>query len=254
MVSSTTDNAKRGNSAASANSADMPPAPVLPGRRTRPLARPALSKDAIVQAAIEVLQTEGVDGLSMRLVAKRLGTGAASLYVHVSNKDELLELIFDALVSQVPIPVPDPAHWQDQLRDVATGLRDVLRTNSQVALAGLGRIPTSFDALAGAEGMLAILQAGGLPPRVVGLAADLLALYIIAGVFEESLYERRGMSDKDMADYADEIHRFYSALPPNRFPILSAMAADLTAGDGDDRFQFGLDVLIAGLIAVGQRG
>src|ERR1700733_5414110 len=95
----------------------LPPAPSLPGRRPRSPIRPALSQDAIVAAAIEVIEAEGVDGLSMRLVAKQLGTGAASLYVHVSNKDELLELIFDELVSQVPIPTPDPDRWQDQVRE-----------------------------------------------------------------------------------------------------------------------------------------
>jgi AcrR family transcriptional regulator len=231
----------------------LPPAPTFPGRRARPPVRPVLSPDAIVAAAIEVLKTEGVDGLSMRLVAKQLGTGAASLYVHVSNKDELLELIFDELVSRVPIPAPDPARWQEQLREMAVALRDVLRANSQVALAGLGRIPTSYKSLDGAEGMLALLKAGGLPDRVIGLAADLLALYIIAGVFEESLYERRGLGDAEMADYAEQIHQFYAALPTNRFPILASMSDELTAGDGHDRFLFGLDVLIAGLIAVGAR-
>lgn len=212
-----------------------------------------LSQEAIVAAAIEVLNRQGVDGLSMRLVAQQLGTGAASLYVHVSNKDELLELIFDELVSRVPIPEPDPARWQEQLREMAVALRCELRTNSQVALAGLGRIPTSMRSLIAAEGMLGLLKAGGLPNRVIGLAADLLALYIIAGVFEESLYERRGFTDENMARYAQEIQAFYAALPPEQFPLMTAISAELTTGDGDDRFLFGLDVLIAGLIAVSAR-
>jgi AcrR family transcriptional regulator len=233
---------------------ELPAAPIAPGRRVRPAPRPLLSQDAIVAAAIEVLKTEGVDGLSMRLVAKQLGTGAASLYVYVSNKDELLELIFDELVNRVPIPEPDPARWQEQLREMSVALRNQLRTNSEVALAGLGRIPTSYKSLAAAEGMLALLKAGGLPDRVVGLAADLLALYIVAGVFEESLYERRGLSGEDLGRYVEEIHQFYASLPPERFPIMAAMAAALTEGDGHDRFLFGLDVVIAGLIVVGERG
>jgi len=226
---------------------------VPPGRRARPPARPVLSQEAIVGAAIEVLDRQGVDGLSMRSVAKQLGTGAASLYVHVSNKDELLELIFDELVSRVPIPEPDPARWQEQLREMAVALRNELRTNSQVALAGLGRIPTSMKSLIAAEGMLGLLKAGGLSNRVIGLAADLLALYIIAGVFEDSLYERRGFTDENMAHYAQEIQTFYAALPPEQFPLMTAISAELTDGDGDDRFRFGLDVLIAGLIAVSAR-
>ncbi len=230
----------------------LPPAPSLPGRRER-TPRPALSKDAIVQAAITVLKTDGVDGLSMRLVARRLGTGAASLYVHVANKEELLELVFDELVGRVPIPAPDPARWQEQVRDVAIAMRDVLRTNSQVALAGLGRIPTSPQSLIAAEGMLGLLQAGGLPPKVMGMAADLLALYIIAGVFEDSLFEGRGLSDDEMGQYAQDIARFYAALPRDRFPLIAGMAGAITEGDGEERFRFGLDVLITGLIAVADR-
>jgi AcrR family transcriptional regulator len=55
----------------------------------------------IVAAAIDVLDEAGVAGLSMRRVAQRLGTGAASLYAHVSGRDELLELVFDQLVGQL---------------------------------------------------------------------------------------------------------------------------------------------------------
>jgi AcrR family transcriptional regulator len=232
----------------------LPKPPVAPGRRDRPASRPALSKDSIVQAAIEVLETEGVDGLSMRLVAKHLGTGAASLYVHVANKDELLELIFDELISQVPIPEPDPDRWQEQLREMAVNVRNVLRANSQVALSGLARIPTSYKSLTAAEGTLAILKAGGLSTKVISLAADLLALYIIGGVFEESLYERRGLGEDDIEAYVAQIQAFYAALPPDRFPIMTSMAGALTEGDGDERFLFGLDVIIAGLIAVSARG
>ena len=217
MVSSSTDN----------DDPIFPPAPTLPGRRER-TPRPALSKEAIVAAAITVLKTDGVDGLSMRLVAKRLGTGAASLYVHVANKEELLELVFDELVGRVPIPAPDPDRWQQQVREVAIAIRDVLRTNSQVALAGLGRIPTSPPSLIAAEGILGLLQAGGLPPKVIGMAADLLSLYIIAGVFEDSLFEGRGLSDEEMGQYAQDIARFYAALPGDRFPLLTSMAGSRT--------------------------
>src|ERR1700741_3352131 len=66
----------------------------------RPTRRPALTVEAIVAGAIEVLDEAGVAGLSMRRVADQLGTGAASLYAHVSGKDELLELVFSELVGQ----------------------------------------------------------------------------------------------------------------------------------------------------------
>ncbi len=83
-----------------------------------------------------------------------------------------------------------------------------------MALAGLGRIPISYRSLAAAEGTLALLHAGGLPPKVIGLAADLLALYIVAGVFEESLFEKRGMSEDEIG--AVRTRRSTTSTPPCR--------------------------------------
>ena len=69
-------------------------------RRDAPGRRTALTVDGIVAAAIEVLDEGGMAGLSMRRVAQRLGTGAASLYAHVSGREELLELVVDELVAR----------------------------------------------------------------------------------------------------------------------------------------------------------
>jgi AcrR family transcriptional regulator len=191
--------------------------------------------------------------LSMRAVATRLRTGPASLYVYVANKEELLELVFDELVSRVAIPPAEPANWQQQLRQVLIDLRTVLRTHSAVALAGLGRIPISAKSLVNAEGVLAIMHAGGLPPRVTALGADLLALYVIAGVFEDSLFDRDGLSDSEIGSYVEEISEFYRALPADQFPTIALLSTALTADDGEARFLFGLDVLIAGLVTLGER-
>ena len=236
-----------------ASNTDLPRPPRLPGRRTVEPRRPVLTLDAIIEAGIDVLETDGVDSLSMRLVAARLATGPASLYAYVAGKEELLELIFDELVSRVPVPAPDPDRWQQQLTGYMTDLRAMLRTNSQVALAGLGRIPLSAKGLASAESVLSLLNAAGLKPRVVALGVDLLAQFVIAGVFEDSLYERKGLPDGQMEDYVREIREFYAALPVDRYPVMAMMAEELTGADGEERFRFGVDVLIAGLVALSQR-
>ena len=105
----------------------LPAAPRRLARHSeRPGRRPTLSLDAIVAAAIAVLDEAGVTGLSMRRVAEHLGTGAASLYGYVSGREELFELVYDELVGQVPLPTPDPEHWREQvfemLRSVPEGL------------------------------------------------------------------------------------------------------------------------------------
>src|SRR5215211_3595236 len=98
----------------------VPDPPWQAPSRPRP-ARAPLSRDAIVHAALRVMDREGSAGLSMRRVAEELGTGPASLYWHVANKDALINLIIDQVASEVPLPEPDPDRWQEQLKDWMLG-------------------------------------------------------------------------------------------------------------------------------------
>jgi AcrR family transcriptional regulator len=212
-----------------------------------------LTVDAIVEAALEVLDEAGVAGFSMRAVAQKLGTGAASLYAHVSGKDELLELAFDALVGQVPLPEPDPSRWREQLLQMLGDLRRILTSHRDAALAGLGRIPTAPQTLAATEVLVAVLRAGGLSDRVVALGLDQLILYVSACAFEAGLYQQALTSEQELQRYFDEVHAFYMALPAERFPVLASIGPEMTGFDADERFEFGLNVLVAGLEAVDAR-
>ncbi len=228
----------------------LPSPPRTPRRRERPTRRTALTVEAIVAAAIEVLDETGVSGLSMRGVAQRLGTGAASLYAHVSGKEELLELVFDELVGRMPLPEPDPACWREQLHQMAGDLRQILISHRDVALAGLGRIPSSPKVLAAAEVVVAVMRSGGLSDRVLALGLDQLMLYVAASAFEDSLYEHRGLNDEELARYFEDVHAFYQRLPTDRFPVLASIADPMTGPDGDERFAFGLDAMLAGFEAM----
>jgi AcrR family transcriptional regulator len=148
-------------------------APRRPTARRSESGRPrTLSAEAIVTAAIHVLDDGGVAGLSMRSVAQRLGTGAASLYAYVSGKEERLELIFDELVGTVPPPTPDPKRWREQITAMMFDVQRVLVSHRDAALAGIGRVPTSPKALAGMETVAAVMAAGGLAPRIIALGSD----------------------------------------------------------------------------------
>src|SRR3954469_16951746 len=96
------------------------PHPPPSSRRARP-AKPALSRDLIVDTALELLRTEGYEATSMRRVAQALDTGPASLYVYVANRDELLDLMLDRAIAQVPLPELDPSRWREQLKEVMHG-------------------------------------------------------------------------------------------------------------------------------------
>ncbi len=231
-----------------APAAPLPAAPPRVAKHTSARGRkPTLSVPVIVAAAIEVLDEAGFAGLSMRRVADRLGTGAASLYAHVSGREELLELVFDALVGQVKLETPDPARWRAQVHRLLRDLRDVLASHTDAALAGLGRVPTSPQTLAAAEVLTGVLRAGGLSDRIIALGFDQLILYVSAFAYEAGLY--RKADPAEIERYFAGVHAFYAGLPAGRYPVLTAIAPLMTGADADDRFEFGLNVLIAGLEA-----
>jgi AcrR family transcriptional regulator len=228
------------------------PVPAWKPTRQAARTRPQLTREVIVDAALRLLDADGLDGVSMRRVAEELGTGPASLYAHVANKDELLELVHDRVLGEIEVPTPDPRRWQEQLREMAMGAFRVYAAHHDIARVSLANVPTTPNALRMAEGMMAIMMAGGVPPQQAAYAIDRLALYIAADAYEGTLYYQRrtarGQSHEEFqGDYFDKIRSFFRSLPRDRFPLLASHADTLTAGDSEKRFEFGLDMLIRSL-------
>jgi TetR/AcrR family transcriptional regulator, tetracycline repressor protein len=211
--------------------------------------RTPLSREAIVNAAFGVLDREGLDRLSMRRVARELGTGAATLYWHVRNKDQLIDLMLErAMAEAAPPGPPDAERWQEQLKDMARAERALFARHRDLARASLGRVPFGPSLAELAEGMLGILKAGGVPDRIAGYAGDLLSLYVAASSYEESL----GLKAPDgreatPAELKQMLEEYLASLPADRFPYIHALRHDLVAGDQDERFELGLEVIVAGL-------
>jgi AcrR family transcriptional regulator len=227
----------------------VPPGPRRQGKaRQTPRRTPrTLSREAIVDAAIKVLDAEGLAAVTMRRVADDLGTGPASLYAHVADKDEMVAAVLDRVISEVSIPDPiDPERWQEQLKEIARSARATFGRHRDIARASLGTVPTGEGALPGMNAMVGILLAGGVSPQVASLSVDILALYFTASAFEESL-ETLPVGEAASAAFQEELKSFLVGLPADRFPHLVAMAEPLTSGDGNDRFEFGLDLLVRGI-------
>jgi AcrR family transcriptional regulator len=228
-----------------------------PPRRGRAAARatPArepLTRDRIVDAAFRIVDAGGLDAVSMRSVADALGTGPASLYAHVSGKEELLSLLIERLAGEMRLPEPDPERWQEQVKELVRELHSVLLAHRDLARASLGSTPLGEGALRVSERMIEILGLGGLPKRVIAHAVELLPLYAVATAYEQSLSDERAATEEG-ARYLEEVDAYLAALPADRFPHLAAFAPELAQGDAGERFEFGLDVLVAGLAAYGRR-
>jgi AcrR family transcriptional regulator len=216
--------------------------------------RDPISRDAIVAAAIRLLDAEGLSALSMRRIADQLGTGAASLYWHVGSKDGLLDLVFDEIVGELAIPDPDPLHWREQIKDVARAQRAVSLRHPYVVQISIGRIPLGPNALRYSERTLAILRAGGLPPRLAVQGSHLLISTVNGFTLDETGVDTAagpatpadGTTD-DSADAADLASAYIGALPAQRFPNLVALAAEFAHADPGERFELLIDIFVDGL-------
>jgi AcrR family transcriptional regulator len=229
----------------------------LPPWRTPPKRKPVkppLSQDLIVATALRILDAEGLEAVSMRRVAQELETGPASLYAHVSNKEELLDLMFEEVAGEITLPgEPDPERWQEQLKELCRDVWRVLLRHRDITRVSLANIPTGPNALAVSERMLAIMRAGGVSRQAAGWAIDRIFLYVNADAYELSLQFSKtppGVEpEKHMAQFFGQIRSFFESLPPDRFPYTVDMVPELMNGDGERRFEFGLELLIAGLSA-----
>ena len=223
-------------------------------RRSRP-AKAALSREAIVDAALAIVREEGIDALTMRRLAHALDTGPASLYVYVANRDELWDLVFDAAVAGIETEPTDPARWREQLHAL-TGRMVHLMVVEYPGLARLAmaRIPVGDNALRVTESMLSLLKAGGVGDQAAAYAADLLSMFVTATAYEQSLYAQLYSDpEHEMREVARIAERF-AAVSPERFPTIAALRTQLTSGDGEERFALGIDVLVNGLLETPTEG
>ncbi|MFJ6181622.1 TetR/AcrR family transcriptional regulator [Streptomyces sp. NPDC092295] len=215
-----------------------------PRRRKAPI-----TVEQVVDTALNVIVTEGYEALTMRRLAAALDTGPASLYAHVVNKADLDELLIGRLCAALVLPEPDPAAWREQIRGVCTQMRDQYLKYPGISRAALAMAPSDLETVRVTEGMLAILLAGGVAPQAAAWAIDALLLYVAAYCLEVSIARRRSAHAADAAWVLDrdELLRRFAALPAGSFPHTTRHAAELTAGEGHDRFDFTLALMIDGL-------
>jgi AcrR family transcriptional regulator len=246
------------NDQAGAADAEIPAPPWqrLPERPNRRRREP-ISRDAIVEAAVRVLDRGGLDALSMRRVADELGTGAASLYWHVGSKDGLLDLVFEYVIGEQQVPDPDPARWQEQVKEAARSQRDICLRHPYVVQISIGRIPMGPNALRYSERVLAILRGGGVPD---GLAVQsyLLLIATVNGFMLDETGNAAGGPPQDggagdgeprpwTQEMADMASAYLAALPAERFPNMVALAGEFSMADPDERFELLLDIFVGGI-------
>ncbi len=207
---------------------------------------PVIDRETIVRAALALLDEVGLDGLTMRSLAKKLGIKASSLYWHLQNKQDLLGL----LAEEICMPMREPDRtlpWVDQLEALGLEFRRVLLLHRDAArlLASSGG-PTGPKRLRLAELMLRILLDAGFAPRDAAHAGLMFNDYVTMFVMGET---QRPGNDAGRAeeDATTGIQNWIEALPKNEYPSMIALAPYLAAPDAEESFRFGLQILKTGL-------
>lgn len=219
--------------------------------------KPSLTLDRIVAAALELADAEGLGALSMARVAEKLGTTAMSLYRHVSNKDELLQVMIDAAaIVEVP-PDPDPdKDWRFNLDQWARALVGLYRSHWWALQVPIGPLPPIGPGqLAWLDRGLATLAPTNMPPEMRIGVIMLLLTYIRGEVAFTQQVNQSMVSPPpdDQPTYGEMLRRL---VDPARLPALSALVTDgvfdepdpgISETEFNEMLDFGLGRLLDGI-------
>jgi AcrR family transcriptional regulator len=152
-------------------------------RRGGPV-RPALSRAAIVEAALRVADSDGLDAVSMRRVAEELDTGASALYVYVQNRDDLLDAMFDHVMAPVAEAALPAGDWRQRLAWLLLASVAAASGHGGLARVALTSIPGGPNATAITGRVRDLLTEGGIGEDTIPAALDLLGLFVTAAALD----------------------------------------------------------------------
>ncbi len=210
-------------------------------RRERP-AKPALSREGIVDAAMTVLAEDGFEKLTMRRLAADLDTGPASLYVYVANTTELHALVIAQLLADLDLDWDGRGDWRVRLRKLLADYVTLLIRHPGLARSALAVWPQGPHYLDLVETVLRLLTSGGVPAGEAAWGVDVL-LQFATGMAAE--YGTRSETDEqDITDLTAAL----DAATPERHPLLSSLGpAGMVGGEPGARRDWALDSVIAGV-------
>ena len=206
--------------------------------------RQKLSRDKIVEAALQVMDTEGLEAVSMRRVAREVGVEAMSLYHHVTDKEDLLRGVCDKIMGGFEFATGGGT-WAERMRAVAHSWRRLLRVHPDVMrLFAIthGPSPSSPESLQPTEFALRLIRDAGISDR------DTVQAFHAFGGYIQGFVMMEGGSIKGGHD--PEVHDvFASEVDAAAFPMLHLVSRYFSECGADEQFEFGLDLMIRGLEA-----
>ncbi|MGW6902935.1 TetR/AcrR family transcriptional regulator [Streptomyces sp. NPDC054940] len=219
------------------------------GRRPSRGPKPALTLDQIVEAAVRVADTEGLESVSMRRVAAELGTGTMSLYRYVPGKAELLDLMLD----RVQRPSENPADlgdgtWRSALEAMGRATLALYRRHPWLLQVNQTRPILGPSALDGMEKVLALIKPMGLSDPELVSAIIMIDGYVVGAartqLYAQEAERRTGLTDTEF--WQAQTPMLEKVLASGRYPLMASLDEN-TWGTDFDHFEFGLQRILDGL-------
>jgi len=210
----------------------------------------ALSRDVIVQAAIDLLDAEGEDGLTLKALTVRLSTGYGAIYHHVADRDDLLAAATDHVIAPIVAGLVTDAEPRQVLRALALGLFDAIDAHPWVG-AQLTREPWRPALLDIYESVGQQVQALGVPERALSDSAGVLVNYIF-GVAGQNAANARALANSkmDRSTFLANVAAQWARLDPARYPSVHKARTQLRQHDDREQFLAGIDLILAGIETV----
>ncbi|HEY8758746.1 MAG TPA: TetR/AcrR family transcriptional regulator [Candidatus Limnocylindria bacterium] len=199
--------------------------------------RTPLSRLRIAQAALAVVDRDGLEALSMRRLGAELGVEGMAVYRYFPNKAAVLAGVVEVLLAELVIPPPSNVPWTEVFRDVSRAYRALLLRHPH-AIPLLAALPLTDPAAARAAGsVMALLRAAGFDAESALRTLATITSYVV------------GIAQWEVGTAPLRAEGRDVTLPPDADPYLIELLPQLAEDDCDETFEFGLDVIVRGLVA-----
>ncbi|WP_424805451.1 TetR/AcrR family transcriptional regulator [Rhodococcus sp. 27YEA15] len=209
----------------------------------------ALSKQRIVEAAVEILDNQGESALTFRALSARLATGSGAIYWHVANKDELLAATTESVIAAVVIGAASGSTPLQTIRSAALGVFDAIDAHPWVGTQ-LAREPwqpavTQIFEIFGGQ-----LTALAVPEAAQFNSASALLNYVLGLAGQYAAGARLLPRGTDRSAFLTTITDRWTQLDPAQFPFVHKVASQVPEHDDRDQFLAGIDLVLAGITAI----
>jgi AcrR family transcriptional regulator len=221
----------------------------MPAKKSRtPRRTDPLSKDLLVQTAVHILDTDGEDALTFRLISARLTTGPGAIYHHVANKNELLKAATTLVIGGTVTVAGATADPLEAIRQVALAVFDAIDEHPWVGTQ-LTAEPWQFAIIEVFEFFGVCLQNFGLPRHARFDSVSALVSFILGLAGQHAAAARLLPGDTERAAFLQAMAEEWTHLDPATFPFIHDIAKDLDTHDDRAQFLAGIDLILAGIRA-----